>query len=116
MYYVLSNPNPDATSTCIGSQTAIGFQTKNYAAIDRAPGAGSKSDEFFVWNPLVIEIVSLLCLKPPKRCCTFWGPESLCAANFAPRRRGGAPGALSVQTPGFSPKLRNVVWAPLEVL
>ena len=51
---------------------------KNYAPIDRAPVARSKSDEFFVWNPIVIEQGLILCLKPPKPCCTFWDPESVC--------------------------------------
>ena len=51
---------------------------ENSAAIDRAPGARSttKSDEIFKCIILVVEIILALCLKPPKRCFTFWDPES----------------------------------------
>ena len=45
-------------------------------AIDRVAATPSKSDEFSEFAILVIEIVSLLCLKPPKWCCTFWELES----------------------------------------
>ena len=50
--------------------------SENSLAIDRAAAARSKSDEFSDPPILVIEIVSHLYLKPPKRCCTFWDPES----------------------------------------
>ena len=51
--------------------------SENSSAIDRAAAARSKSDEFSKCTILVIEIVSLLCLKPPKRWCTFWDPDSV---------------------------------------
>ena len=35
--------------------------SKNYAAIDRAATARSNSDEFFVCNPIVIEISLIFC-------------------------------------------------------
>ena len=38
---------------------------ENSAAIDRAPGARSKSDEFSKCIILVIERILTLCLKPP---------------------------------------------------
>ena len=58
------------------SSVSRGFRTKNSSAIDRAAAARSESDEFFVLNPLVIEQGLIQCLKPPKRCCNFWDPES----------------------------------------
>ena len=58
------------------SSVSRGFRTKNSSAIDRAAAARSESDEFFVLNPLVIEQGLIQCLKPPKRRCTFWDPES----------------------------------------
>ena len=50
---------------------------ENVLAIDRAPGARSKSDEFFILFIRMVEQLLILRLKPPKRCCTFWDPESL---------------------------------------
>ena len=50
--------------------------TENSSAIDRGPGPRSKSDEFFVCNPLFIKQGPIQCLKPLKQCCTFWDPES----------------------------------------
>ena len=51
--------------------------SENFTAIDRVAATRSKSDEFSEFTILVIEIVSLLCLKPPKWCCTFWDPDSV---------------------------------------
>ena len=51
-------------------------KSENSTAIDRVAATRSKSDEFSEFTILVIEIVSLLCLKPPKWCCTFWDPDS----------------------------------------
>ena len=45
----------------------LGFQTIHSAPIDRAPGARSKSDEFFVWNPIFSTLDPILCLKRLKR-------------------------------------------------
>ena len=51
-------------------------KSENSTAIDRVAATRSKSDEFSEFTILVIEIVSLLCLKPPKWCCTFWDLDS----------------------------------------
>ena len=61
---------------CINSITRM-VHSENSTAIDRVAATRSKSDEFSECTILVIEIVSLLCLKPPKWCCTFWDPDSL---------------------------------------
>ena len=50
--------------------------SENSSDLERAAAARSIAVEFSECTILVIEIVSLLCLKPPKRCCTFWDPES----------------------------------------
>jgi hypothetical protein len=48
----------------------------NSTAIDRAPGARSKSDEKCEAPLLLLEISSTLCEIERRLCCTSWDPES----------------------------------------
>ena len=53
----------------------IGFQTKNSSDLDVGRRPELKSDEFFVWNPIVIEIISLLFEIVGRSSCTLWEPD-----------------------------------------
>ena len=51
--------------------------SKNSMAIDQGPGPRSKSDEFSEVRMAIQMLGTILCLKPPNECCTFWDPESI---------------------------------------
>ena len=55
----------------------IGFQTKNSSDLERAPGARSIAEEFFVWNPIVIELQRCEVNRFSHSRCNFWDPESV---------------------------------------
>ena len=64
----------------------------------------SESDEFSNLTPLLIEKISLLCLKPLNRCGTFWEPDP----------RGGESSARSeTRRPRNEPQVLHLV-ASLE--
>ena len=45
---------------------------KNSTDLDVGRRPKLKSDEFLLPIIVVIELTSLLCLKPPKKCCSYW--------------------------------------------
>ena len=56
--------------------------SENSTAIDWAPGAHSKSDEFSEVRMAVQKLFMYKCLKPLKTCCTFWDPDSAVDMNL----------------------------------
>ena len=67
---------------CVSAIT-IGFQTKLSSDLDMGRHPKLKSDEYFVWNPIVIEIsrceAGVKNHSQQKKCCTF--SELFCAAG-----------------------------------
>ena len=65
----------------------IGFQTKNSSDLDVGRRPELKSDEFFVWNPIDIEIISLLFEIVGRSSCTLWEPDPMRRACVRARTR-----------------------------
>ena len=55
--------------------------SENSTAIDRGPGPRSKSDEFSEVRMACDSVFTIVRLKPPRICCTFWDLESKAAPS-----------------------------------
>ena len=70
-------------------------------------------DEFFVCNPIVIEISLIFCEITWRLCCTFWDPESKQRSNT---RLGKVLGGFRMPTNELTRALDAEIYAVLAYL